>query len=147
MMQIVRCESAVAQGLRSDKHPKCDEREQSNFHSPHSLWPASCRPPLSTSLAPKCSQISNNWCNTNYFIYIQPSAVFHPAQCFQLQTKICMTSTPRPLPLEMLRELRVCQSGVSDVLRVVVVCSCFPWPFGRRSSEMTLPRARWLEQH
>lgn len=28
MMQIVRCESAVAQGLRSDKHPKCDKREQ-----------------------------------------------------------------------------------------------------------------------
>lgn len=28
MMQIVRCESAVAQGLRSDKHPKCDKRER-----------------------------------------------------------------------------------------------------------------------
>lgn len=93
-MQMVRCESAVAQGLRSDKHLKCDEREQSNFHSPHSLWPSSCRPPLSTSLAPKSSQISNNWYNTKDFCYIQLSAVIHPAQCFHLQTMICMTFAP-----------------------------------------------------
>lgn len=68
MMQIVRCESAVAQGLRSDKHPKCDKREQATSTplTPLASWLQTS--PLLTSLVPKCPQISNNWCNKQCFL-------------------------------------------------------------------------------
>lgn len=70
MMQIMRCESAVAQGLRSDKHPTCDKREQATSTplTPLASWLQTS--PLLTILAPKRPQISYNWHNNlNFLLY------------------------------------------------------------------------------
>lgn len=47
MMQIVRCESAVAQGLRSDTLQATKKAESASMQPPppHSLWPVGCGPP------------------------------------------------------------------------------------------------------
>lgn len=46
MMQIVRCESAVAQGLRSDILQATKKAESASMRPtpPHSLWPVGCGP-------------------------------------------------------------------------------------------------------
>lgn len=47
MMQIVRCESAVAQGLRSDTLQATKKAASASMrppHTPHSLWPVGCGP-------------------------------------------------------------------------------------------------------
>lgn len=46
MMQIVCCESAVAQGLRSDTFQATKMAESASvlIHTPHSLWPVGCGP-------------------------------------------------------------------------------------------------------
>lgn len=59
MMQIVRCESAVAQGLRSDVLQATKKAESASMRPtpPHSLWPVGCGPlptqPASLPNAPK----------------------------------------------------------------------------------------------
>lgn len=63
MMQIVRCESAVAQGLRSDTLQATKKAESASMRpptplNPHGLLVADLSP-LTTSLAPKCPQISD----------------------------------------------------------------------------------------
>lgn len=62
MMQIVRCESAVAQGLRSDTLQATKKAERASMRSlpptPFGLLVADLSP-LWTSLAPKCPQISD----------------------------------------------------------------------------------------
>lgn len=46
IMQIVRCESAVAQGLRSDTFQATKTTESASMRSltPYSLWPVGCGP-------------------------------------------------------------------------------------------------------
>lgn len=46
MMQIVRCESAVAQGLRSDILQATKKAESASMRPtpPYSLWPVGCGP-------------------------------------------------------------------------------------------------------
>lgn len=46
MMQIVRCESAVAQGLRSDTLQATIKAASASVQTPppHSLWPVGCGP-------------------------------------------------------------------------------------------------------
>lgn len=62
MMQIVRCESAVAQGLRSDTLQATKKAERASMRplppTPFGLLVADLSP-LWTSLAPKCPQISD----------------------------------------------------------------------------------------
>lgn len=95
-------------------------------------------------------QISNNWCDKVFFCraldpFIKKNVSYY---WLQLPTFVlavcshCLTSMPAPTPSEMWWELRVCQAGVSGVLPVVVVCSSFPWPFSRRSSEMTFAKSK-----
>lgn len=56
-------------GCAATKHPKCDKREQATSTplTPLASWLQTS--PLLTSLAPKCPQISNNWCNKQYYLY------------------------------------------------------------------------------
>lgn len=42
MMQIVRCESAVAQGLRSDTFQATKKAESASMRPPHPLIPLAC---------------------------------------------------------------------------------------------------------
>lgn len=62
MMQIVRCESAVAQGLRSDTL-QATKRRKAQACNPHPLTPFGLLvvdlSPLTTSLAPERYQISD----------------------------------------------------------------------------------------
>lgn len=62
MMQIVRCESAVAQGLRSDTSQATKMAASACERLPYPLLPLACwlwTSPHITSLAPKCPQISD----------------------------------------------------------------------------------------
>lgn len=46
-MQVVRCESAVTQGLRSDAFQATKETESASVRDPtpsHPLWPVGCGP-------------------------------------------------------------------------------------------------------
>lgn len=69
MMQIVRCESAVTQGLRSDTLQATKKAASASMRPP-SLTPLGLLvadlSPLTTSLAPKCPQISDKigFCKT-----------------------------------------------------------------------------------
>lgn len=65
MMQIVRCESAVAQGLRSDVLQATKKAESASMRPtpPHSLWPAGCGP-LPTHSQPRSQmrpKLRYNW--------------------------------------------------------------------------------------
>lgn len=63
IMQIVRCESAVAQGLRSDTFQATKTTESASMRSltptPFGLLVVDLSPLFITSLAPKCPEISD----------------------------------------------------------------------------------------
>lgn len=140
------CSSA---GAAQRQASKMRQARASNFHSPHSLWPAGCRllhfQPALLLNAPNSQIIGETQSVLATYSYVLDSISVRKLFIGCQVPSVLISNTdlydPQP-PSEMLRELRVCQSGVSGVLPVVVVCSCFPWPFGRRSSEMTFAKSK-----
>lgn len=75
IMQIVRCESAVTQGLRSDIFQATKKAESASVrlpHTLHSLWPVSCGPPPSCN-QPGCQVPLNFKCN---WLMTKPKTTF-----------------------------------------------------------------------
>lgn len=143
------CSSA---GAAQRQASKMRQAQASNFHSPHSLWPVSCRllhfQPALLLNAPKSQKTIG--VTKSLFPYVHPSTlsltpwnqmptVFMSKVLPQLEL---WPSPLRPTTTEMWWGLRVCQAGVSGVLPVAVVCSCFPWSISRRSSEMTFAKSK-----
>lgn len=153
MMQIVRCESAVAQGLRSDTSQATKMAASACERLPYPSLPLACwlwTSPLITSLAPKCPQISDR---------IGFRKIIHFDMClslslvngcwlafhFQMPPVWNQNGSHRLLSSTFLRcplYSEISQGGsvwASLVLQVycqwMLVCSCLTWPFNRRSSE------------
>lgn len=77
MMQIVRRESAVAQGLRSDTFQATKKAESASMRTPtpsHSLWPVGCGP-LPTHNQPRSQEPLKS--QTQLAVEILPLSIHH----------------------------------------------------------------------
>lgn len=144
MMQIVRCESAVAQGLRSDVLQATTKTESASMRPtpPHSLWPVVADlPPPTTSLAPKCPKISDTICLWETFAMYSKIVYWLYFQISHVLTLQCSYwLTPFPFYSEILYGCWVCASLVFRCSSRG--CCCLTWPISERSSEVTFARSK-----
>lgn len=174
MMQIVRCESAVAQGLRSDTLQATKKAESASMrppHPPHSLWPLCCGP-LPTHNQPRSQMPPNlrhNWLKkkqtkqkqillclvrqfSEFYVKCLLAVYFQMPHVIMSQCSHWLIPQSPQFPLYS-EVLYGCWAYASLVWQVfcqgLLVCSSLIWPFSERSGEAQwpLPRARSRKQH
>lgn len=155
MMQIVRCESAVTQGLRSDILQATKKGGKRKHATPtpslplaRLLWTSPHSQPASLPNAPNLRFTIGFFFKTLYLTtnnWLDPNAPSFNSVATGWNIK-----PHNPLYSEILPGCWVCASLVAQVFCPgLVVCSSLIWPFSERSSDaqQPLPGARSSKRH